>query len=51
MITNIAEIETSLGLEAGQLTEMITSDEEKELDLSDKSNGDKNELSELNELN
>lgn len=34
MITNIAEIETSLGLEAGQLTEMITSDEEKELDLS-----------------
>jgi hypothetical protein len=35
MIKNIAEIEVSLGLEAGKLTEMISSDEEHELDLNE----------------
>jgi len=35
-LENIAEIETSLGIEAGKLTEMITSEENHTIDLSSK---------------
>jgi hypothetical protein len=33
-LENIAEIETSLGIESGKLTEMITSEENHKIDLS-----------------
>ena len=35
-ITNISEVEKSLGIESGKLTEMITAQEEFELDLTNK---------------